>query len=179
MNLKSFTGELKSGQCSLQWIAECTDPNTSFTVQHSTDGKTFTNLQEVKAKGTQSNTYQVTDPNPAPGKNFYRLLIHETAQTIYSNIVLVRNAKAGLVINKLYPNPVNQPMLIVELSAAQNYSGTINIVTLSGLSIMSRETHFKKGDMQLWLPVDMLPEGQYFLSIRYGDAQTILRTFSK
>lgn len=179
VKLQFFTGELKSGQSSLQWVAECTDPNTSFTIQHSTDGKNFTNLQELRATGTQPGTYQAIDPNPAPGKNFYRLLIRETAQSVYSNIVLVKNAKAGLVLNKLYPNPVTQPMLVVELSAAQDYSGTVNIISLSGLSIMSRESHFKKGDMQLWLPVEMLPEGQYFLSIRYGDAQTILRTFSK
>lgn len=179
VKLQFFTGELRSGQSSLQWIAECTDPNTSFTVQRSTDSKTFTNLQQLRATGTQSSTYQFTDPNPEPGKNFYRLLIRETEQTFYSNIVLVKNAKAGLVLNKLYPNPVTQPMLIVELSAAQDYSGTVQIVSLSGLSIMSRETRFKKGDMQLWLPVDHIPEGQYFLSIRYGDAQTILRTFSK
>lgn len=179
VKLQSFNGEYKNSAISLQWIAECTDPNTSFIVQHSTDGKIYTNLEEVKAKSTQANTYRATDANPFSGKNFYRLEIHEPGATIYSNAVLIRNSKPGLVLNKLYPNPANQPMLIAELNASQNYTGSVSITSVSGLNLMSRETNFKQGSMQIWLPVDFLPKGQYILGIRYGDSQSILRSFSK
>lgn len=179
VKLQSFSGAIRNGQPALEWTAECTDPNTTFILQRSSDAKNFTTVKELNATGTSLATYHVNDADPLPGKNFYRLEIREPAQTFYSNVVLVRNAKAGLVLNKLYPNPANQPMLVAELSAAQNYSGTVSILGISGISMMSRESQFKKGDMQLWLPVDFLPAGQYLLSIRYGDGQTILRSFSK
>ncbi|MGN6419003.1 MAG: SGNH/GDSL hydrolase family protein [Pseudobacter sp.] len=179
VKLQSFTGDLKNGQSLLEWTAECTDPNTSFILQRSADSKNFTTLKEQKASGATLATYRVTDPDPLPGKNYYRLEIRESSQTIYSNVLLVRSAKAGLVLNSLYPNPANQPMLVAGLTAAQNYSGIVSILSISGVSMMSRDTQFKKGDMQLWLPVDFLPEGQYLLSIRYGDGQSILRSFSK
>lgn len=179
VKLHSFSGELKNGQSSLEWIAECTDPNTSFALQRSSDGMNFTPLKELKASGTSQATYHVNDADPLPGKNFYRLEIREPGQTIFSNILLVRNAKAGLVLNKLYPNPANQPMLVAEITASQNYAGTVSILNISGVSMMSKESQFRKGDMQLWLPVDYLPAGQYLLSIRYGDGQSILRSFSK
>lgn len=179
VKLPSFNGEYKNEKISLQWTAECTDPNTAFTIQRSPDGRSFNDLSELKAIGTQANSYRFTDSNPLPGKNFYRLQIQETAQIIYSNALLIKNATPGLVLNRLYPNPANQPMLVAEINAAQNYSGSVNILSISGLSFMSRETHFKKGEMQLWLPVEYLPGGQYILCIRYGDGQSILRSFSK
>lgn len=179
VKLELFMGEYANEKISLQWTAECTDPNTSFTIQHSSDGKTYSDLQQVKATGTQSSNYRYSDIYPFSGKNFYRLQIRETAQTIFSNAIMIRNTKPGLALNKLYPNPANQPMLVAEISSAENYSGSISIYSISGLALMNRETNFKKGEMQLWLPVDNLPEGQYILTIRYGDEQYIVRSFSK
>lgn len=179
VKLASFSGDYRNDQISLQWTAECTDPNTSFTLQHSADGKIYSDLQKLKASSTSSTGYHYNDINPRTGKNFYRLLISESGQTIYSNTIMVRNTKPGLVLTKLYPNPANQPMLVAELSNSQDLSGTVSIINISGLCLMSRETNFKKGSMQLWLPVDNLPEGQYMLTIRYGDGQSIIRSFSK
>ncbi len=70
-------------------------------------------------------------------------------------------------------------MLVAMINASQNYAGTVNIISVSGLLLLRRETHFRKGEMQLSLPVDFLPDGQYLLSIRYGDGESILRSFSK
>ncbi|WP_127131484.1 SGNH/GDSL hydrolase family protein [Pseudoflavitalea rhizosphaerae] len=179
VKLQYFKGEYGNDKISLQWTAECTNPNTTFIIQRSEDGKSYNNLGELKATSTQASVYRYLDSTHLAGKNFYRLQIQESAQPIYSNILLIRNAKPGLALNKLYPNPANQPMLVAELSAAQHYSGTVSIHSISGLSFMSRETNFRKGGMQLWLPVEHLPGGQYILSIRYGDGQSILRCFSK
>ena len=179
VNLQAFNGESRHDKISLQWTAECTDPNTAFIIQRSADGKLYKSLGELKASSTRASAYRYTDSIPLPGKNFYRLQIQETAQTIYSSALVIRNAKPGLVLNRLYANTANQPMLVAEINAEQNYSGTVNILSISGLSLMSREAHFKKGEMQLWLPVEYLPDGQYVLSIRYGDGLSILRSFSK
>lgn len=179
VKLTSFSGNYRDEQVSLQWTAECTDPNTSFTIQHSSDGKMFTDLQQLIATSTSSTQYHFDDTAPCTGKNFYRLLISESGQTIHSNIILVRNTKPGLVLHQLYPNPANQPMLVAEISSTQDISGTVSIINISGLCLLSRETRFRKGNMQLWLPVENLPEGQYILNIRYGDAPSIVRSFSK
>jgi hypothetical protein len=179
VKLSSFKGEYKNGQVSLKWAAEHTDPNTSFTVQRSEDGRSFHNLQQLKSSGTKTANYQFTDPHPFAGKNFYRLEIHGSGQTIYSNAIMIRNTQPGLVMSTLLPAPAQQPMLIAMINASQDYAATVNIISVSGLPLMSRETHFRKGEMQLSLPVNFLPRGQYLLSIRYGDGESILRSFKK
>lgn len=179
VKLQSFSGEYKNEQVSLKWTAEYADPNTSFTIQRSEDGKLYHILQQLKASGTKAGNFQFTDSSPFAGKNFYRLEIHETVQTMYSNTLLIRNTKPGITVGKLFPIAVDRPALVAVINASQNYTGSVKIISISGLSLLSRETNFKKGEMQLSLPVDFLPGGEYLLSIRYGDGESILRSFSK
>lgn len=179
VKLTKFTGSYANATIALQWTAECTDLNTSFTLQRSSDGRNFENISVLKAKGLRSNLYEFADRQSSPGKNYYRLQISETSSSVMSNVILVKNPQEGLQVKGLHPNPASQPALEAELVAAQNYSGSVTVFNTAGMSFYRKETSFEKGLGKLIIPVQFLPRGQFILCIRYGDGHSILRSFSK
>ena len=179
VKLSQFTGNYEKGQIALHWAAECTDLNTSFTLQRSGDGRSFESIAQQKTKDLHNNTYDLTDKKPLPGKNFYRLQIRESANTIMSNVILVKNPQDGLQLTALYPIPASQPSLQADLLAMQTYAGSVNVFSATGMSFYRKEISFEKGSSRLNIPVQFLPHGQFILCIRYGDGYSILRSFSK
>ena len=62
-----------NGQVLLQWQTIGEQNTASFTIQRSTDGKTFTDLATKEAAGSGNNGYSYMDASAASGVNYYRI----------------------------------------------------------------------------------------------------------
>jgi hypothetical protein len=119
IKLNGFTAQLNSDKTvTVKWKVDEQQDVVSYIVERSTDGYSFSQAGVV-FPATNTDTYSLIDPNPVPGKNYYRLRIKETdGKLTYSQTVIV-NLKAGIVIS-LYPNPVSDKLTIQQFGTIQN-----------------------------------------------------------
>jgi hypothetical protein len=129
VRLLYFAAEKNDTKTHLIWTA--TDElNSSFNVQHSTDGSHFTTIGTVNGsgKGTAINNYSFTHHVPAPGMNVYRLeMIEEPDYKMYSTIAIV-NFNDLPEVPVAYPNPAKDhfSLRMTDINNNTNYAVTIS-----------------------------------------------------
>jgi hypothetical protein len=113
----NVTGEMQAKGAMIKWGTAAEMNASYFTVQHSTDGKSFTNKDDVTATGnTNVNTYySFLDVNPSEGSNYYRIQQTDADGKIsYSKIIMVANGETSVV--SVLGNPVSNGQLVVQIS---------------------------------------------------------------
>lgn len=89
----------------------------TYDVQRSADGKTFTTIGELPVAGATNYTYP--DDAPLIGNNFYRLQIINTDGSVtYSNIAKANISSSARSSITLYPNPVIDHTVTLQLTNA-------------------------------------------------------------
>jgi hypothetical protein len=112
----------------LTWSASDEMEISDFEVQRSTDGSNYTTIGTVQANATESD-YSLIDPNPAPGVNYYRLIIQETDGSVgYSNVRTVDLSSTAAI--GIYPNPTANQINVSVSNATPDLS--IRLVSLTG-----------------------------------------------
>jgi hypothetical protein len=90
----SFTGNrMPNGTVQLNWSTASELSNSHFEVEKTTDGKTFTKLDEVKGNGTTTkiSKYTYTDKQPGAATVYYRLKqVDFNSKFEYSKLVAVK-----------------------------------------------------------------------------------------
>jgi hypothetical protein len=158
IRLVNFTANKCSNNVCLQW-ATASEVNVShFEIEKSTNGRSFTNLENVNARGTAQNNYGSLDNNPFRGKNYYRLkMVDVDGQFTYSSVVLIDFAGSKLV--SLFPNPANDFIKIYSDEVVQH----IQIIDMSGRDVKqflpSADNRYKIEDLQ---------KGVYFIKLKPG-----------
>ena len=161
VSLYSFTAVANNKAIETNWHT-ATELNTShFTVQHSTDGSSFTDIGTVKAIGSGANSYSFTDNKPANGINYYRLeSVDKDGASTYSKVVSCE----WLVVSKqltVYPNPAKSFVTIsgshiASVQVVDNIGRVVKIVSL-------------KDATNPTLSVSGLPGGVYHLRVQTTD----------
>lgn len=99
----SFTGARQAdGSALLNWSTASELNNSHFEVEKTTDGKTFTKIDEVKGSGTTNkiSRYTYTDKNAGPGTVYYRLKqVDFNKKFEYSKLVAVKGNGGGAANN--------------------------------------------------------------------------------
>jgi len=168
VTLTSFTvtkGEFQNAQ--LNWITTAETNSSKFEVQRSMNGKTWTGIGEVLAKGesTKSVPYYYSDNSPEKGINMYRLKMIDTdASFSFSTIKSVE-----LTIHQsmaLYPNPTVDQLTLDVDDINQIYK--IQLTDIFGKSVYSQT---KKGSQPVTAKVDTakLSTGMYVASVTRMD----------
>ncbi len=107
--------QLKKDSTSLlTWITSTELNSDYFEIERSTDAKSWINLGIVQAAGNSNakNNYNFVDSIPESGLNYYRLKMVDLDGTFaYSRIKSVNFPEFSWA--KLYPNPVNDVLQIV------------------------------------------------------------------
>ena len=118
--LNSFTAQKQMNNVLLQWSTATEQNSRDFTVQHSADGNSWTNLATLSAAGF-SNTiinYGYVHANPATGNNYYRLLQTDMdGKSSYTEVRMVQFS-TGQPAFKVMSNPVTNGILQVQTSSA-------------------------------------------------------------
>src|SRR4029077_20170962 len=107
---------------SLTWVTESEINSDYFTIERTTDQKTFETVDQVKAAGesVQILNYQTTDKNPSSGLSYYRLKqVDLDGKVSYSDLVAIKIIATSKEIS-ISPNPVTNGMITIRL---QNHGG--------------------------------------------------------
>lgn len=101
LNLLDFSGRAADKQVLLHWETANEQNTSRFEVARSADGTAFTAIGSIAAAGNGAHTYQLTDPQPLAGTNYYRLKMTDlNGDYTYSKVIRVRfDQKGGLEIS--------------------------------------------------------------------------------
>ena len=111
INSISLQAKESNGQVQIQWETRDEIRTSSFAIEHSTDGITFTDIGNTYAMGSGDNRYNYWDKAPSDGINYYRLKVtNQDGSSFYSEVVIVNigNKQSFSII----PNPARDFAII-------------------------------------------------------------------
>jgi hypothetical protein len=156
IELISFTGERLGNENLLRWNTASQINNDFFTIEHSPDCETFTQIAKVDGAGNYNYqlSYEAADPEPFSGTTYYRLNWTDFNNvTEHSGIISIIGDARGSPT--FFPNPVIDLLYLSDLNKDISYA----IMNSDGQLIS--EGTVLKGDPQIDL--SDLNEGLYFL----------------
>lgn len=150
----------------LNWTVADELQLTGYQLDRSGDGQHFQAIASVPSENTPFvKTYNWLDQNPLPGANYYRLkMIDIDGAFKYSRIVRI-DLKAGKGIS-IYPNPVTDGILMIQMYGQMKGEHTINIYSTSGVRVVSSRIMHQGNDEIRSLAIDQrIREGLYYMEI--------------
>ncbi len=177
VTLLSFTAQPDGNRVQLAWTTTAEQNADRFIVERSTDLSEFTRVGEVPAKGTteQRQDYGLTDRNPTPGTNYYRLQQRDFdgTTTLFKPVsAIVRTDQPAVSI---YPNPANADRIHLRLWNADN--APVRLLNLLGQTIAGQLDRLPgEADFR---PAQPLMAGMYFLEVTTEQQRRVLRVLIK
>ena len=177
VTLLSFTAKPEGDRVQLAWATTSERNADHFVVERSADLREYASVGEVAAKGTTDarQYYGLTDTNPLPGANYYRLRQIDrdgTAQTFKPVSALIETDDAIAVV---YPNPADPARIHLRLWNADD--ATVRLLTLAGQVISGKlERESGKAD---WIPEGALPIGMYLLEVQTNGQKLVSKVLVK
>ncbi|MEO6541430.1 MAG: T9SS type A sorting domain-containing protein, partial [Ferruginibacter sp.] len=159
VSLVSFEAIRQTSKVLLQWITEHELNAGTYIVERSADGINYTAIGSKPAfNNNQRNNYSLTDMQPLPGLNLYRLkMIDKDGSFRYSPIRKINFNNAGDDIT-VYPNPVADAKIFI---ASSGNSTSAVLFDAAGRTIRS----YKLGGRSNTLDVSGIARGAYQLRI--------------
>ena len=157
VNLLTFDAIKQIKKVLLQWITDNEINADKYIVERSADGINYLALGTVTAfNNNNKNNYSLTDIQPLPGLNFYRLkMINKDGSFLYSPVRKINFNNAGDDIT-VYPNPVVDAVVFIASSANAKQAilfdaagKTIRPFTLNGRNNTIDVSGIAKGTYQL------------------------------
>ncbi len=165
--LSSFSAQKANHSIALSWLTASEQNNNHFNIERSSNGKSFTTIGQVKGSGTtaSSNKYNFTDNNPLSGVNYYRLnAVETTGKTAFSKIVTVDFSTKGSNKLMVYPNPAKSG-LNINYESNEEANLNIQVLDMTGKVHLTQQMEGLKGDNNIRLNIENLPNGVYFMRI--------------
>jgi len=176
VKLINFSGRLNGTKVDLTWVTASEYNTRHFEVERSNNGTDYTKLTTVTARGnaTSVTSYDMVDPSPLKGINYYRLKIVDNDGSFeYSNIVIIRIENNVQLVTKVAPNPFTTKV-DVYLTLTHNTMVDFRLIDISGKLIFTKSVKGLKGFN--WFTIDdlgRLPAAQYMLQIVTDDATIV------
>jgi parallel beta-helix repeat protein len=162
----SFKAELQNGKVLVSW-STATEQNAShFDVERSTNGKDFTKIGAVNARGNSNSlvNYSYSDGSPVAGISYYRLRqVDLDNRYVYTKTALVRNESMSKAFS-VWPNPVIDNVNIT-LTADRNQNLNLRVVDLNGRVVRSQVVNVTKGMNQITVNLNTLNKGVYVVQL--------------
>lgn len=164
VTLLSFTAKPDGDRVQLAWATTSERDADRFVVERSADLREYVPVGEVVAKGTTDvrQYYGLTDTNPLPGNNYYRLRQIDLDGTAYTFKPVSAVIEATDVVVAVYPNPADAERIHLRLWNAND--ATVQLLTMTGQSI-GTQLERRLGDADL-IPLHPLAAGVYLVEVR-------------
>ena len=164
VELRYFRAQKETAQVRLLWQTDTETFNERFEVERSTDGLKFNSIGSLAGAGTtlEPQSYELTDPNPNPGLNYYRLKQIDLDGTFSFSDVEVVNWRGGDREVKIYPT-VSTGQITLELAKLVEKPRSVMIFDLAGR--LCREVELPAFSKVMVLDVEGLATGTYLISI--------------
>ncbi|GAB3809960.1 hypothetical protein GCM10028819_52720 [Spirosoma humi] len=172
ITLLSFTATPEGDRVQLAWSTASEHNADRFRVERSYDLETYWPVSEVAAIGTTNERqyYGVTDFNPRPGANYYRLKQIDTDGTLHLSEVISTIIRVNEPVVRVYPNPANPGRIHVRLWNATD--ADIRLLSSSGQVLSGRIDRQPDGVDLIF--EQSLPPGLYWLDVMIkGHRQTL------
>ncbi len=150
VKMVKFLASADAKSAKLYWETASERNNDKFEVEHSTNGKDFAKVGEVKGNGTSQklNTYSFKDFAPANGVNYYRLKqLDFSGDFEYSDVKFV-NFELEAPIFSIYPNPATDVInfsQVVKSVEIYNVQGILLLQQNGTVSSVKIPTSFATG----------------------------------
>ncbi|HEY0058983.1 MAG TPA: T9SS type A sorting domain-containing protein, partial [Flavisolibacter sp.] len=168
LNWGTFHAVAKNNTVALSWTT-LNESNTSlFVIEHSVDGRSFTQIGTANAAGNSNSAmkYAAAHNNPAlNGTNYSRIKqVDIDGKSTYSKTITVQFKNASVILVQALPNPVVNTLNL----SVQGKGVAVVLTSAAGTTV--RNLKLTEGQH----PVDLsnLPSGVYHLSI-YQDEKYI------
>ena len=172
IELALFKGTVQEKNNLLQWQTFTEINNNYFTLQRSTDGKSFTNIATINGAGNSNyiRNYQFVDTKPKQGINYYRLLSTDFDGKIHQSPVIALNNTFNTTFT-LFPNPAHN-----QITISFNTPITLPIrTTLYSVSGKKMATYNNAaGSQTITIARQNLPKGLYFVQVQNANNGQIL-----
>ena len=166
ITLTNFDATSIDGAVMLEWSTENETNNDFFSIEHSVDGRDFTELNTIVGAGTSAEklNYEYKHADAVSGINYYRLKqVDFDGRYSYTDVKSV-DVKSTNTISVL-PTLVSNEMK-VRLSENLKDDAQINIYDITGQLVV--ETLMNRDNNNLDLNVSSLNSGTYFLILNIG-----------
>jgi hypothetical protein len=182
LSLLNFTARLSNNKVALNWSTQMEVNSSHFTIQRSTDGKSFDDDGIIFTDGDSRPKKEYNFSDNVQGLNsreiYYRLkMVDLDAKYRYSEVVMVRmmdeKEQVGLSI---FPNPVSNELRVTIPASWQSKTISYNVYNTAG-TLMKQKISNNAGQTET-LQVADLPTGIYFVKTANGN-ETAVQKFMK
>lgn len=161
-----FEGIVHEDKVYLKWQFEEKSQIKKFKIERSVGNGSYVTLGST-AKGQFSEmmgSYYFTDFKPFPGINLYRLIVvnSDLTETVFDEVSVV-NHQEGLL--QMYPNPVVDGDLYLEIASAEDRLVEVLITDREGAIVLNERTFMHKGIYAMRLNLHNMLPGTYQLEI--------------
>ncbi|MCB0483518.1 MAG: T9SS type A sorting domain-containing protein, partial [Flavobacteriales bacterium] len=184
VSLVQFTGvRLENGEVLLRWKTASERNNAHFTIQRSSDGKTFSSIGSMPGNGTTNTVreYSFTDYTPLGDDLYYRLIQTDlNGIDHFSNILMIPailNADMQDFDLRIFPVPTRD-VLELELENYAQGMASIAIIDMHGKIWKRQPWSPTSGRDYIRIDVNTLPCGAYVLQLQTQHS-AIIRRFVK
>lgn len=151
VELLFFNALKDNGLVELTWATASQLNFDYFSVEYSTDGLVWTEIERIKGEGTTQNKdeYDLKNVKVLTGTNYYRLRMVDLDGTFeYSKVAMIIIEAPMLV--SVYPNPIKQSDVIsVELNFTPNEGDRIVVYNIYGTELLSLPVNVTKVQLQI------------------------------
>lgn len=170
----------KNNGVNIEWSNLTERDIAIYYVERSTNGMDYTIIGQYLPKNNRDDkaSYIAFDPEPVPGINFYRVkVIERSTKIIFSKVMRVETGLPGSKLS-LYPNPVTNKQVMLELSGLTEGKYDVRIINVLGQPVLQSRLE-KKGvfmTQPLSLP-SLTPPGIYKMIIsgtNYRETKTFI-----
>jgi len=170
VSLTKFSATLIEPHVQLDWQTVSELNNDFFTLERSSDGRSFSELIKIAGNGTTIGTidYEFLDKNPLPGTSYYRLQQTDfdgTSEFVGDILVINRDNEKNI---RIQPNPIADDNLAFQVSGFADKM-EIYVYNTNGQLLRKSVQQTINGITSINLPVKELSQGVYLLKVMVGD----------
>jgi hypothetical protein len=172
VELMDLTAKTRSRVIDVTWVTAKEENLAYFAVQRSRDGKNFTDIGKLDAKGGNAlQTYRFTDAYPVLGNNYYRLRQVDTDNSVtFSKIVVAdlgNEATSATGELTLYPNPLEGYQSVINVVVPEEVTGSVrvSVMDMKGQRVYN-QNHSTTGGRSVAVALGQrLPTGMYIVHV--------------
>lgn len=164
VSLQAFSGRMTGAHTAqLDWSVNQAAPGDRFTVEKSTDGKSFHAIAEIGAHTVKQYSYM--DVAAMAAVNYYRLRLHSSnGSESLSQTIALQSGRGQTVQAQLIPNPARDRSQLRITAHEAGHAG-IRINDLAGRTVRQHTAVLGEGANTIELDLSGLVPGQYTVMV--------------
>ncbi len=138
----------------------------NYEIEESSNGINFIKGISVAAKNANSNNYSCLASHVVMGNNYYRIkAIENNGKVSYSQIVKLKIGSGKAASISVYPNPVKDGVVQLQLSDIEQGEYTIRIINIAGKEFFTKVINHLGGSSIQNISIKEVPKGTYILQV--------------